>query len=144
MLTPQSQVCCQKRRTFYYHQSPLSYHLCTNSNSHSHEKYTTHSTLPFYLLILRMRYMERISLLLHQILSIMRNIMKLRRSFITKELHPVSTISSIGKDTQQKKTLGFLKWNSPQLRNSSRTINPPSILPTPPVSACLQLDGPHP
>ena len=62
-----------------------------NSDSHSHGKFTIHSTLPFSPLISKMTYTEGTSHLLHQILSIMKNIMKSKRFFDTKELHSTSS-----------------------------------------------------
>ena len=61
-----------------------------------------------------------------QISSIMKNIMKSNRSFVTRELRPDGSTLSDGKATPLKKTPGFLKRNSPLPRNSSKTIKTPS------------------
>ena len=91
--------------------------------------------LPSYLLIMKMKFMEGTSQLHPPISLIMKNIMKSRRSFITKELHPVSNISSNGRAILLKKTLGFLKWSYLLPENSFRNIKTPFILPIPQPSA---------
>ena len=118
-LLPNEKDLSQSQKSF-----PLS---PTNSNSHSCGKSTTCSMLSFYPPIMKMKSMEGTSLLHHLISSIMKNTMKSRKSYITKELCPVNSISSNGRITQLKKTPGFLKQNSPLLRNSSRTIKTPYI-----------------
>ena len=115
----------------------------TNSNSCSRGKFTTHSTLPSYLLITKMKFTEGTSQLHPQISSIMRNITKLKRSFITKELCPDGSTLSNGKATLPKKTLGFLKQSFPLPRNSSKTIKTPFAFPIP-QSPTKQLSCPPP
>ena len=97
----------------------------TNSDSHSHGKFTTRSMLLSYLLITKMKSTAGTSHLHPQISSITKNIMKSKRSFVTKEPRPDGNTLSDGKATPLKKILGFPKQNSPLPRNSSKTIKTP-------------------
>ena len=91
-----------------------------------------------------MRCTEGTSYPHHRILLIMKNIMKLKGFSVTKELHPISSTWSVGKDTLLKKTLGFPKLSSPQPRSSSKTTQTPSTKPAPSSQQQENMSSPIP